>query len=1042
MRVSSPGRKTLWSIILLIVILFLCGTAFLIWKQDRSPHEPVWISPSEGAVVSPDGLLASPEGRCLPPLRAPLVPAQRWVLPDDLLKGTVFGRVLVLRNENIDPATAAIMPAALSAAPCWQLAMVRSEEAGFAGSAVRMFSRWAWGKGKKSDATCELQYLSGPLGTSRAEVRWNGKVIAEINARAPKWEVRSARFSIPEDGENRAVLELIDVGPLPPKSDTQPDGFFVAGLRIPQGWKLAPSAIRITVAEQSYLLPAASRSEPVRLWTVGEGTGANPEFIPVGERPQIRLQDAATGTRGKGDLVLPDVEFAIRRNPDGSQEADFRRAICRIAAPDAYEQGSEHPQGRSQTFVFDSPVSGQARFVGRAKGAGEWNVAIDGATIGTGKAGKDPEQWTDIAVDGIPVKAGANRLTITAIRGKTLWDFFALDLMDSSFLLSGAAYSGWPVAPPAARPRKNAPISFDPGMIVQVRGESRVQPRVFGITDHNPPRILDNKALRDTLQAMNLGAIKGPDHIVDDTAPQASIDSLPALDAYYHSTVPLSQYQTMWNEASRGWKRQLREAGRSLALERIAVLSGIPKWAEFPGSKGGHSGVPKDLKLAARMVSGGLETIRPLWPELRMGYLWNEPDSWWRWEKDIIGAGYQGYSDYFRAYLSAVRQELDLRCPGFLLGGPSTYAPPINFVGYSVNLEKWKTWWNPLLRESWRDLNFFDFHAYGFDPRQILANLDVLAAAGEALHGERKRVTMTEVGYAESLIQRAFGIQSEPACWRYRSLPYARYLLAMAAEPDRIWAALYYDLNNHEYGMFRQGGMEPTSMVDVFLALAPMRGEILGSDSQDPAINWMATRSGKTVFLAIVTDERNGGSLPIRLPGGFDGTLEVRRLCLDPALSDVVATTEQVRLVGGKADLAPMPGSLIVVRFDLGDIPAASQVRRVKEIFADQFVEKLDTAQPALRWTLRCEKTASPDEGAVLRISSFGPEAVDNVAFHWNGHPLEVSGAFRSEVEIPVGWISGSNVLEARLRNPESRIPFVLGAASLRLSESVLIGGE
>jgi hypothetical protein len=370
------------------------------------------------------------------------------------------------------------------------------------------------------------------------------------------------------------------------------------------------------------------------------------------------------------------------------------------------------------------------------------------------------------------------------------------------------------------------------------------------------------------------------------------------------------------------------------------------------------------------------------------------------------------------------------RVPDFELGAPSTYAPPVNFISNIANLDKWDIWWEPLLRENWYDFDFVDFHAYGFDPRQILANLDVLAAYGDVHYQERKPVAMTEVGYAEAVIHQSFSIQEEPNCWRLRSLPYARYLISMAAEPDRIWAALYYDLSNHEFGMFRKEGFEPTSVVDVFLAMAPVRGELLGSDSKDPELIWMASRQEGELYLAIATGERNGSPIQLRLPAGFAGTAEVKQVALNANQTDVEKTEFTVLLEAGEVELPPMPGSLVIVRYQLPSALRAYTVVERQEYFADEVVGLIDTQSPSLVWKLEGLPDPMPSSRYTLRMSSFGPAALEDIEFRLNGHEVKIDGKYRSEVPLPSEWIEPSNTFEARLKAPAG-LSFVLGAVSI-----------
>jgi len=976
-----------------------------------------------------DGLFTSASTRLLPAVRPPLVPEKRWAPPADIMAGTWHGKIVALYDTDIGMPGTGPWPASGRALPRWRVAL-HVEAIGNAAGAHEL----------------ELQYLEGPEGTEVARVLLNGTELRTLDTRGEEWAVRTVHVPVPSSvivaGTN--ILELVDADGAPSGREAVPSGFFVAGVALPDALQ-ARGHVSMVLGSggESFALPLASAGQPVRLWTVGVGDRTHIEFVPVEQSAVIEKRTP----RSAEDLLtmipareLPHTVFSIERNPDGSQVEDFRQASPIITTPTAYNPQSEFSQAGMQTIVFDSPVAGKGSLVGLAVMDGAWHLVLNGerfadvsdVRVDDKSGGK---KWRRVRIENLPIRAGENRLTFSVGQGRIEWDWFGLDLNNSDLLASGTPSPVPPLARPVAKPRVNRPIIIDPGVVISINGETTIRRGIWGMTDHSQPDgIRGNVELERLLRELDISFVKGPDHLISDTSPQQTVTSPADLDTHYQSAAPLNQYKTLWGEERRHWKQNLWQVTSDFGWNRIAVLSGIPAWAQFPGGKGFHNGVPADIDVAAGLVGRGVEYARNvLGYDIQYGYLWNEPDAWWRYEKDIQATAGLGHTAYFRKYLKAAAREIRARVPDFQIGVPSTYAPPVNFRGGIINLDKWENWWAPLLRESWADFDFFDFHAYGFDPRQILANLDVLAAAGETLHGERKPVFMTEVGYAESLIQHRFDIQSEPWSWRYRALPYTRFLAAVAGEPDRLTAALYYDLCNHEYGMFRIGGMEPTSLADVFRLTAPFRGLLLGADSADADMTWVAARDEATVRLLIVTGERNGGSIPIVLPKEHGGRMKVHRLSLNERGDDVILQEDAAQLVDGTAILPASPGSVILATWALDEEAAgrALLVRKQKEFFANGFVVALNKMRRSVTWELPCSLAGSPGDWS-LRISAFGPATMEELDFRWNGVPVAGEGKYRGEIALPAQSILAKNQLEVKLPDKKHEdVSFVLGAVSL-----------
>jgi len=124
----------------------------------------------------------------------------------------------------------------------------------------------------------------------------------------------------------------------------------------------------------------------------------------------------------------------------------------------------------------------------------------------------------------------------------------------------------------------------------------------------------------------------------------------------------------------------------------------------------------------------------------------------------------------------------------------------------------------------------------------------------------------------------------------------------------------------------------------------------------------------------------------------------------------------------------------VVVKYAIPSGLRDFNVKEVQEFFANGVVEVLDASSPGLSWEL--SGLPAPDNMSeyTLRVSSFGPAALEDVEFRLNGHEVNVGGKFRSEVALPQEWLAGNNTLEARLKNPEG-LTFVLGSVSIRVSE-------
>ncbi|MFZ4777534.1 MAG: hypothetical protein ACOYM3_19365 [Terrimicrobiaceae bacterium] len=1005
----------------LIVVIVFAAAIFLLREPEVLPARSIEVGGAvPGVLVAVDGRMMSPALRRYPGARPPLNIKGRWALPDNILAGIPGGHYLELRSADVQnsPLPQTVIPSL--ALPAWRL--VFSEP-----SPVPTWSRWltnvrtALGRSATGQAIA-VNYLAGPRGTTDAQVRWDGHLLAQINTRQETWASKSVELRMPKDARRVHVMELANADKRPFDAKQLPSAFFITGVSVPGTLSEAGSTVTIADAEgMPMLLPAVSDGAPVRLWTMGTANGSNAEFVPVGE-PAATDQLVPSKALADGyDAGLMRVRVSIERNSNGSQVENFRNAVSSVIP----KMEAKLNSAISFAMEFASPLQGKATLLGLGEAKGKWHLDINGKTMALPAQPKG-----GILVKDIPVAKGRNVLTIVPDTGKVSWDWLGFDLENSGIRQEGRLTAARSMAPPGPQPMDNPPIVVDPTTALQVSGQSSIHPEVFGITDHNGLDSLTGEGgLLPAVRAMNVGSIKGADGILQSTAPKQEI-SADKLEAYYQSGQPLKQWRSWyWNLGD----LKVIEATRAFGATRIVIGSALPSWSKLSASD--WNVPPKDLEVESQMVVGGIRSVREVWPELAYLYVWNEPDAgWWRFNDEIKKGKGMSYGEYFQAYVANLRKAFTESNTPIKMGAPSTLDLPVSSAAGESLLDRWTVWWDPLVRNHWNDLDFFDFHFYGKDPREVLANLDVLAAMGDTLHGERKPVSITEANYAEAVYS-SFALQSEPDCWRYRSLPYARFLISMAGQPDRIWATMCHDLLANEYGMFFYGGLEPTSIVDVFRTLAPLRGTLLGTSATNPNCVWTASRSEKELLVAIATSERNGGPIPIQLPENFTGAVDIEQVCLNGGLSDVVTSRTKAELINGKIVIPSMPGSLILVKYKLPEDCHVERFSVRKDIYSATLIQVLDHRNPSLSCKISCPAEDLKNRCS-LRVSSFGPALPGDFDFFWNGEPIAVGGRYVDEVPLPQGSVREENEFLIKAKDPSRKKPFIFGAVSL-ISQSI-----
>ena len=958
-------------------------------------------APAAGGLVAPDGRL-SPPGTRIRPDSSSLVPSGRWSPPAEVLRQVASGHYLELSDCDVRPGSLKPSPAPGAARATWKLVV---DTGGIAAADGQM--------------ELELQFLAGPGRSTRSVIRWDGVEVKSFDSSSPTWQVRSERVGVPIGQASRHVLELTNANQANPTPGAYPKSLLLTSVGFSQEIQVVGQSVLLKSPNGSPILLATPvPTQPVRLWTLGHGGGASDEFLPGAAIRAGELAGMPKPLRDGYDAELRNIRFPIIRNPNGSQVDDFRGAVSGVTAPATGRFG----QAVSFAVEFDSPVSGDASLVGRLAARGGWRV-----TCGDRVVTLPTQDMGPIAVGKLYVSEGKNRLVLESLASETRWDWLGLEFSDPKPFLAASSAEGWPLAPASPIAMVNKPLLVDPKVRLSFGKLYQVQPGLFGITAHNGIDALkDRPAVRDYFKACRFAAAKGADGILA-AAPQKPLASAAEMTEFFNSKQPMQQYLSyFWNFGVLG----IPKTAQGLELDWCMIGSGLPNWMLLPPASDWNL-PPKDPALAAQAIVGSITTVRRVWPELKTMYVWNEPDAgWWRANDTVKQTFGVDYATYFRRYLNVLSKAVRSECPDMRIAAPSTLDVPLSSAALEAINDRWETWFEPLIRESWKDFDLFDFHFYGRDTCEVLANLEALAAAGTTLHGETKPVIITESNYSNSVAEANDEPRVAPEGWLGRALPYARFLVAMAGQPHRLQGNMCHDLLAGDYGVFVPGGYEPTPVAQVFRLLSPVRGSILGGDSLNPDLTWVATREGNQLTAAMVTSPENGGEITVAVPLADGVQFTVRQLCLNPDTGRVAERVLQAITLKGQLVLPAMPGSVITLQ---GEVPPDAPIKRetkISESFATGFVRPLDVRTPSMQWEVK-GRIPTNDSHYRVRIAAIPADALNRIRVTWNGKPLAISGRFVGESELSPKEVLETNQIAISMVDPKSEPVAIIASASL-----------
>ncbi|MBL8992051.1 MAG: hypothetical protein JNM63_01840, partial [Spirochaetia bacterium] len=425
-------------------------------------------------------------------------------------------------------------------------------------------------------------------------------------------------------------------------------------------------------------------------------------------------------------------------------------------------------------------------------------VSINGAApekISIQKDMTGPYALTDL-----PLNKGKNAIRISPVSDsrEIFLDALTFDFSTDEKIKT-ALVKGFPLTLETGGLAQSKKLAVDVSVEEKRSGQSEVSGKLFGFNTHNGINALGEiPAFAEDVKKIRPGMIKGGGGFII-PIPEKPLETIEAYDAYFDSEEPLKKYNaSFWNAG----KFQIRETTKALGTERMYIGSETPKWMPREGNNLGWNAPPKDDAVYVRFLQGFFQTVRRVDPEARLLYFWNEPDSgWWRIAEPEPGIS---YTDYFYRLLRKTSKGLKEKYPDIKIGGPTTWTRPLSSEAGEWLMDCYDAWYKPIFtnRANWEALDFIDFHFYDRSALDILGELDFLAAAQTSVYGSRKPASITESGYSEGSRASHWDALDAGRNWRYRAAPYARYLLTLAGNPDRIWVNMIHDLRAGKYGIY------------------------------------------------------------------------------------------------------------------------------------------------------------------------------------------------------------------------------------------------
>ena len=578
-----------------------------------------------------------------------------------------------------------------------------------------------------------------------------------------------------------------------------------------------------------------------------------------------------------------------------------------------------------------------------------------------------------------------------------------------------------------------AEVRVDVTSAYVISGHDQIQPNVFGLTAYEGATLPAAPEGRAALQQAGITCLGFPGAIGWCAPPKQPADGIAGIERWYNSPEAVRLIRDLPLNGDRYEYGRILPGCREIGIEPMMYLLRGPEWIL------GAEGIPQDTDLYAALIAQYVGLLRRFDPGLRLFHWENEPNASW-FKADKAGA------EYGRQF-ARVARALKSAYPDALIGGPVLCWPPA-WPPHQEGLPDWYTWdiWTmPFLDAAGDTVDFFDFHLYDSGDRITpiaLEEVMTIAAEMRRRRGRRVPVIISECGI--TLTEAEWNDPS--AHWRKRTLPWARYLLAMLDQPDKVASVQMHDLSAVAGGWFKflKGSdlQNQTPTYWLYWLLRHTRGTRLAATvNGGGGITVLATRrSGfgaqQDAEAAVVMVNDTGSPRPVRVTfvgAKPDGPVSWERLFVDDATNELVRDQ-------GLGPSVVMPAQGVVVAFT----PVAASAPLRESMQREEFLSRtLMNEFPAVGAEVNVPVSVPAESlrearEARVRVGTLGNERGDRIVLAVGGrtYPLR-GGTYFQEVPLRSLPRPGRNALRFRLERRDGEHRVRVSCASIVVERDV-----
>jgi len=558
-----------------------------------------------------------------------------------------------------------------------------------------------------------------------------------------------------------------------------------------------------------------------------------------------------------------------------------------------------------------------------------------------------------------------------------------------------------------------------------INGHTEIQRNLFGLSAYEGAPIPAMPEMRQVLTEPGITCLGFPG-LIDWCCPsQPPPGGVEALVEWYQSDEAVRMIRDRPLNGDRYMYGRILPACREMGIEPMVYLLGGPPWMMGPED------IPLNNDEYARVVVAYVGLLRKLDPQLCLFHLDNEPNA--RWFK--ANKGGPEYTELF----TTVAKALHAAFPDARIGGPVLCWPPA-WPPAQEGQRNWYTWEGytlPLIDRAGDQLDFFDFHVYGFTLDQALEEITTLENALRLRRGREVPILITESGLPLTEAE----WRDPVAHWEKRTLPWERYLLALLEHPDKVAANQMHDLSAVAGQWFRF--MNPDDPVNqtptywLYWVMRHLRGTrlVTGPPPGSPVRVWASVEARRVAAL-LFNDSGSEQPVAVALRGAA-GQSSARwdRIHVDRTAKRFVHDS------GEGAELVLPPFATAALHADLPAAPNATPAVERLEFFGETVMNEFPPEGGTLSVSVTVPAEALKGaRSARVRVGTLGNAPSESLTMAIGGLTYELqSGTYFQEVALAHVPAGGRQAVTFACRSTPEVVAKRPGEHRLRVSSVTVV---